>query len=121
MTSAFADEASRTGNDAALAEVLAGVFATRPAQHWEDAWWPPMSGASSRTANPGTVLQSAEFAGAADMLIEVEHPTFGEHVRLKPYIGLSPQRDRGRAGVVGGPAHRCDLRGSATPPRRSPT
>ena len=51
---------------------------------------------------PETVLQSAEFAGAADMLVEVEHPTFGEHVRLKPYIAFSRSATVAEPGSLAG-------------------
>ena len=51
---------------------------------------------------PESVLQSAEFAGAADMLVEVEHPTFGEHVRLKPYIAFSRSETVGEPGSLAG-------------------
>ena len=99
----FADEASRASNDAALAEVLAGVFATRPAQYWEDALLAADVGCVvAHREPPETVLQSAEFAGAADMLVEVEHPTFGEHVRLKSYIGLSRSETVAEPGSLAG-------------------
>ena len=83
--------------------------------------WRPTSGASWRTASrPRRVLQSAEFAGAADMLVEVEHPTFGEHVRLKPYIAFSRSATVAEPGVAGRAAHRCHPgASSATRPRRS--
>jgi crotonobetainyl-CoA:carnitine CoA-transferase CaiB-like acyl-CoA transferase len=99
----FADEASRSVNDAALAEVLAGVFAGRPAQHWEDTLLAGDVGCVvAHREPPETVLQSAEFAGAADMLVEVEHPTFGEHVRLKPYIGFSRSETVAEPGSLAG-------------------
>jgi crotonobetainyl-CoA:carnitine CoA-transferase CaiB-like acyl-CoA transferase len=99
----FADEASRSVNDAALVEVLAGVFAGRPAQHWEDTLLAADVGCVvAHREPPETVLQSAEFAGAADMLVEVEHPTFGEHVRLKPYIGFSRSETVAEPGSLAG-------------------
>jgi crotonobetainyl-CoA:carnitine CoA-transferase CaiB-like acyl-CoA transferase len=86
----FVDEASRTANDLDLARVLEGVFAAKPAQHWEDSLLAADVGCVvAHREPPETVLQSAEFAGAADMLVEVTHPTFGDHVRLKPYISFS--------------------------------
>jgi crotonobetainyl-CoA:carnitine CoA-transferase CaiB-like acyl-CoA transferase len=99
----FGDEAVRSANDAALAEVLAGVFASRKAQEWED----DLSAADvgcvvAHREPPETVLQSAEFAGAADMLVEVEHPTFGEHVRLKPYISFSRSATIAEPGSLAG-------------------
>ncbi|MGA2474071.1 MAG: CoA transferase [Acidimicrobiales bacterium] len=99
----FADEESRAANDAVLAEVLAGVFAGRPAQHWEDKLLAADVGCVvAHREPPETVLQSAEFAGAADMLVEVEHPTFGEHVRLKPYIGFSRSESVAEPGSLAG-------------------
>ena len=51
---------------------------------------------------PEAVLQSKEFAGAADLLVQVEHPSFGEHVRLKPYIELSRSETLAEPGVLAG-------------------
>ncbi len=99
----FADEETRVANDAVLAEVLAGVFAGRPAQHWEDTLLAADVGCVvAHREPPETVLQSVEFAGAADMLVEVEHPTFGEHVRLKPYIGFSRSETVAEPGSLAG-------------------
>ena len=86
----FADEASRVANDDQLAEVLATAFAAGPAQHWEDTLLAADVGCMvAHREAPEVVLQSEEFAGAADMLVTVDHPTFGEHLRLKPYISFS--------------------------------
>jgi len=99
----FADEESRTANDGALAEVLAAVFAGRPAQYWEDTLLAADVGCVvAHRDPPETVLQSVEFAGAADMLVEVEHPTFGEHVRLRPYIGFSRSETVAEPGSLAG-------------------
>ena len=51
---------------------------------------------------PEAVLQSKEFAGAADLLVQVEHPAFGEHARLKPYIELSRSETLAEPGVLAG-------------------
>ena len=99
----FTDEESRTANDAALAELLAGVFVGKPAQHWEDTLLAADVGCVvAHREPPETVLQSAEFAGAADMLVEVEHPTFGEHVRLKTYVTLSRSETVAEPGSLAG-------------------
>ena len=55
------------------------------------------------------------------MLVEVEHPTFGEHVRLKPYIGLSRSETVAEPGSLAGQHTDAICASSATPPRRSPT
>jgi len=99
----FADEAGRVANDAALAEVLQDVFASQPAQHWEDLLLAADVGCVvAHREPPETVLQSAEFAGAADMLVEVEHPTFGQHVRLRPLIAMSRSATVAEPGSLAG-------------------
>jgi crotonobetainyl-CoA:carnitine CoA-transferase CaiB-like acyl-CoA transferase len=99
----FADEASRREHDEALAGALAAVFAGQPAQHWEDHLLARDVGCVVAHAEPPeVVLQSKEFAGAADLLVQVEHPTFGEHVRLKPYIELSRSETIAEPGVLAG-------------------
>jgi len=99
----FADEAARHSNDAALARELATVFASKPAQHWEDTLLAADVGCVvAHREPPESVLQSAEFAGAADMLVEVEHPTFGDHVRLKPYVSFSRSATVAEPGVLAG-------------------
>ncbi len=99
----FTDEEARSSNDAALAEVLAGVFAGKPAQHWEDLLLAADVGCVvAHRAPPESVLQSADFAEAGDLLVEVEHPTFGAHVRLKPYIAFSRSETVAEPGSLAG-------------------
>jgi crotonobetainyl-CoA:carnitine CoA-transferase CaiB-like acyl-CoA transferase len=99
----FTDEAARNVNDAALAQVLEGIFASKPAQHWEDTLLAADVGCVvAHREPPERVLQSAEFAGAADMLVEVEHPTFGEHLRLRPYVSFSRSATVAEPGVLAG-------------------
>jgi crotonobetainyl-CoA:carnitine CoA-transferase CaiB-like acyl-CoA transferase len=99
----FADETSRRAHDTDLAHVLAAVFAARPAQYWEDHLLSRDVGCVVAHAEPPeAVLQSKEFAGAADLLVQVEHPSFGEHVRLKPYIELSRSETLAEPGVLAG-------------------
>jgi crotonobetainyl-CoA:carnitine CoA-transferase CaiB-like acyl-CoA transferase len=99
----FADEGARRSNDAALGRELETVFASKPAQHWEDMLLAAGVGCVvAHREPPESVLQSAEFAGAADMLVEVEHPTFGDHVRLKPYVSFSRSATVAEPGVLAG-------------------
>jgi crotonobetainyl-CoA:carnitine CoA-transferase CaiB-like acyl-CoA transferase len=99
----FATGAARKSNDAALARELETVFASKPAQHWEDTLLAAGVGCVvAHREPPERVLQSAEFAGAADMLVEVEHPTFGDHVRLKPYVSFSRSATVAGPGVLAG-------------------
>jgi crotonobetainyl-CoA:carnitine CoA-transferase CaiB-like acyl-CoA transferase len=99
----FSDVTERTTNDNALSEVLATVFASRPAQHWEDIMLAADVGCVvAHREPPEIVLQSTEFARAADMLVTVQHPTFGEHLRLKPYISLSRNETVAEPGSLAG-------------------
>jgi crotonobetainyl-CoA:carnitine CoA-transferase CaiB-like acyl-CoA transferase len=86
----FRDTQSRHANASALADVLSTVFSKKPAQHWEDQLLGFDVGCVvAHKEPPEVVLQSKDFAVASDLLVEVEHPTFGEHVRLKPYVEMS--------------------------------
>jgi crotonobetainyl-CoA:carnitine CoA-transferase CaiB-like acyl-CoA transferase len=99
----FGDKAARHSNDAALARELESVFASKPSQHWEDTLLAAGVGCVvAHREPPESVLQSAEFAGAADMLVEVEHPTLGDHVRLKPYVSFSRSTTVAEPGVLAG-------------------
>jgi crotonobetainyl-CoA:carnitine CoA-transferase CaiB-like acyl-CoA transferase len=99
----FTDGTARQANDDELAQVLGDIFASKPAQHWEDVLLAAGVGCVvAHREPPERVLQSAEFAGAADMLVEVEHPTFGNHVRLKPYVSFSRSATVAEPGVLAG-------------------
>ena len=99
----FTDNAARQSNDGELAQVLEGIFASKPAKHWEDVLLAADVGCVvAHREPPESVLQSAEFAGAAEMLVEVEHPTFGNHVRLKPYVSFSRSATVAEPGVLAG-------------------
>jgi crotonobetainyl-CoA:carnitine CoA-transferase CaiB-like acyl-CoA transferase len=99
----FASEAARLANDAALAEVLEAVFAARPAQDWEDTLLAADVGCVvAHREPPEAVLQSSAFAGAADMLVQVDHPTFGDHVRLRPFVSFSRSASVAEPGSLAG-------------------
>jgi crotonobetainyl-CoA:carnitine CoA-transferase CaiB-like acyl-CoA transferase len=99
----FATEEARVANDGALAGVLEGVFATNTAQYWEDTLLAADVGCMVAHRNPPeSVLQSEQFARAADLLVEVDHPTFGEHVRLKPYVSFSRSTTVAEPGSLAG-------------------
>jgi crotonobetainyl-CoA:carnitine CoA-transferase CaiB-like acyl-CoA transferase len=86
-----------------LANELTTVFASQPAQHWEDLLLAHDVGCVVAHAEPPeAVLQSADFAAASDLLVTVEHPTFGEHARLKPLVELSRSETVAEPGVLAG-------------------
>jgi crotonobetainyl-CoA:carnitine CoA-transferase CaiB-like acyl-CoA transferase len=93
LAATLADDLDVSGlkdDDSALANALAALFRTKPAQHWEDHLLAHDVGCVVAHADPPeTVLQSKEFGWAADLLVEVQHPTFGDHVRLKPLVSFS--------------------------------
>lgn len=99
----FGDETARAENDGALIEVLTTTFATRPAQEWEDRLLSHDVGCVVvHEEPPEQVLQSEEFGRAHGLLVEVEHPTFGEHDRLVPLIACSRSATIAEPGVLNG-------------------
>jgi crotonobetainyl-CoA:carnitine CoA-transferase CaiB-like acyl-CoA transferase len=99
----FSDAESRRANASALAEVLSATFSTKPARYWEDHLLSYDVGCLvAHKEPPEAILQSKEFAVASDLLVEVEHPTFGEHVRLKPYVQMSRSSTVAEAGCLVG-------------------
>ena len=99
----FADEAGRREHDAELCAVLAGVFAGQPAQYWEDRLLGRDVGCVVAHAEPPeVVLQGKEFGAACDLLVQVEHPTFGDHVRFKPLVEFSRSTTVAEPGSLAG-------------------
>jgi crotonobetainyl-CoA:carnitine CoA-transferase CaiB-like acyl-CoA transferase len=99
----FSVEEARRTNASALIEVLSSVFSTEAAQHWEDHLLGHDVGCVvAHQEPPEAVLQSEAFAVASDLLVEVEHPTFGDHVRLKPYVAMSRSAMVAEAGCLNG-------------------
>ncbi|MFI5041029.1 MAG: CaiB/BaiF CoA transferase family protein [Acidimicrobiales bacterium] len=99
----FADEPRRRQHDTELGEILATVFRAKPGQHWEDHLLRHDVGCVVAHAEPPeSVLQSEEFAVASDLLVKVEHPTFGDHVRLKPYVAFSRSETVAEPGCLAG-------------------
>jgi crotonobetainyl-CoA:carnitine CoA-transferase CaiB-like acyl-CoA transferase len=86
----FVTEDLRRRHDPELADVLAATFRTGTAQHWEDTLLGEDVGCVvAHREPPESVLQSKDFAGASDLLVDVEHPTFGLHSRPKPFVEFS--------------------------------
>lgn len=93
--------AHASSDDSTLAEVLAAVFARKPAQHWEDHLLAHDVGCVVAHPEPvEAVLQSKEFGAACGLLVEVEHPTFGTHDRLAPLVEYSRSATVAEPGVL---------------------
>ena len=99
----FADAAARRAHDEELAEVLAGVLATRSADQWEASLSEAGVGcaevfhgsASEFTATTRSLLD-------AGLTFEVEDPTFGKVVRYGVPVKLSETPGRVAAGCLRG-------------------
>jgi crotonobetainyl-CoA:carnitine CoA-transferase CaiB-like acyl-CoA transferase len=99
----FTDSGRRRTQDDELAEVLAGVFRGRPAQHWEDHLLARDVGCVVAHAEPPeVVLQSKDFGAASDLLVEIEHPTFGDCVRLSTLVQMSRSATVAQPGSLAG-------------------
>lgn len=86
----FATAGARARNDDALADALAGVFATRDADEWERLLL--ARDVACVAVADGPVARAVMYdpvTREAGMLAEVEHPTFGVHRRLAPVVDLS--------------------------------
>jgi len=99
----FATAEARRRHDAELAEVLGGVFRTRPASTWEEELLAQGVGCVRVTEEtPFTYLLSDEFGRASGFVVEAEHPIYGEHLRVAPYLHLSRSRTQALGGCLNG-------------------
>lgn len=86
----FATAEARARNDDALARALAGVFATRAADAWEELLLARDVACVAVADGPvARAVMTDPVTREAGMLVDVEHPTFGVHRRLAPVVGLS--------------------------------
>jgi crotonobetainyl-CoA:carnitine CoA-transferase CaiB-like acyl-CoA transferase len=98
----FADEASRRDNDHALAELLGTTFLGKSAQQWEDQLLAHDIGCVRVAEESVEAVLQGEFGRDAGLLVEVDHPTFGTHDRLTPYIAFSRSATIAEPGVLAG-------------------
>jgi crotonobetainyl-CoA:carnitine CoA-transferase CaiB-like acyl-CoA transferase len=99
----FATRAVRDANATALIEVLSGLFATRPAQDWEDELLPQGIGCVRvTTTSIEAMLYDPAFGTASGYVVDVVHPTFDEHPRLAPYVRFSRSVTQALPGVICG-------------------
>ena len=98
----FTTVAGRRHNDAALGEVLEGVFATRTDEQWEH---------ELRAANVSCVAISqqapepnllGELGQACGFITTVNHPTFDDHPRMNGFMRLSDAPLTIKGGVLAG-------------------
>jgi crotonobetainyl-CoA:carnitine CoA-transferase CaiB-like acyl-CoA transferase len=99
----FADPALRHTNTKVLIDVLAALFASRPAQAWEDELLP--LGVACVALNTGSIeklMFDDSFGRASGYVVDVVHPTFEDHPRLAPYIRFSRSTTQALPGVLAG-------------------
>jgi crotonobetainyl-CoA:carnitine CoA-transferase CaiB-like acyl-CoA transferase len=108
--SRFATAQDRHTNDAALADVLAGVFAGKGNQQWEDELTALDVGCVAiLERNSESALQSDPFFEAG-YSVEAVSPIFDEHRRLAPLTRFSRSRTKADAGCTIGQHTRPVLR-----------
>ncbi len=85
----FATLEDREVHDAALAEVLGQVFATRAADAWEEFLLPRDVTCVSVTEEVPHEFLYTDFGRESGYVVEVEHPSLGPHPRLTPFWTFS--------------------------------
>ena len=99
----FATAAGRMEHDAALAEALAELFATRDALEWEHLLIPRGIGCVQASADtPGAFYRSDEQMRASGLVVEADHPVFGRTQRWGPTVRFSAAPDRFGGGTYAG-------------------
>ena len=99
----FVDAKSRTKNADALFDVLAPVFARRPAAAWESELLAHGVGCTKLHLGFSEEMMLAEdFGRASGYIVDVVHPTFEEHPRLAPFVRFSRSATQAQPGVLAG-------------------
>jgi crotonobetainyl-CoA:carnitine CoA-transferase CaiB-like acyl-CoA transferase len=100
----FATAAGREEHSAALAAALSQAFKTADAKAWEAKL--TAIDLACVAVDPGpshnTLMLPGGLAEQLEMSIQVEHPMFGEHPRLKPVVTFSRSATRAEPGVLVG-------------------
>ena len=101
----FALEADRHINDAALADVLAGVFSKRGKDEWQrDLTAADVACVAVTTGLNEPILISEDFGRASGYIADVRHPVFDDHPRLAPVVRFSRSATQALPGTLCGTA-----------------
>jgi crotonobetainyl-CoA:carnitine CoA-transferase CaiB-like acyl-CoA transferase len=98
----FATPEARSHNDAALAEVLAGVFAGRPAAEWEEELTAAGVGCVRAAEEQPAVVIQTDPALAAEYATTAMSPIFEEHLRVDPPFRFSRSATQAKGGCLAG-------------------
>jgi crotonobetainyl-CoA:carnitine CoA-transferase CaiB-like acyl-CoA transferase len=102
---------SRAANDEVLAEALAAVFKTRPADEWESVLTDAdVACVRADEGMPAEVFDRSEHMRENGFVTEVEHLRFGPHWRTGALVNFSETPARPGAGVLAGQHTRPILR-----------
>ena len=86
----FATGAMRAENDSELSAELTRLFAGNSSSYWEEQLLGADVGAITiDRRRPEAVFMADDFGGQAGWVAPIEHPTFGDCVRLTPHVELS--------------------------------
>ena len=85
----FASATARTEHDAELAAEIGKVFATRPADLWEQLLTAAGVACVRADSDVGTFLEEHPQAASNRMVVEVDSPRFGKYLRHGAIIGFS--------------------------------
>jgi crotonobetainyl-CoA:carnitine CoA-transferase CaiB-like acyl-CoA transferase len=90
----FANATARTGHDAELAAEIGKVFATRPANMWEQVLTAAGVACVRADSDIGEFLEEHPQAAATGMVREVDSPRFGKYLRHGAIINFSAAPER---------------------------
>ncbi|MBO0732455.1 MAG: CoA transferase, partial [Acidimicrobiaceae bacterium] len=99
----FSSAEARRTNDAALAQLLAAVFATRGKNDWQRELTAADVACVAVTTGPNEpILMSGEYGRASGYIADVHHPVFEDHPRLAPVVRFSRSATQAKPGVLCG-------------------
>ena len=96
----FASRLDRLQHQPALAELLAGVFATRSAEEWERDLVPAGIGCVAVAEAPPEAVLLGELGRSSGILADIVHPIFDEYPRLGPLVRVSRSATVAQAGCL---------------------
>jgi crotonobetainyl-CoA:carnitine CoA-transferase CaiB-like acyl-CoA transferase len=85
----FSSSIARVEHEKVLAEAIAKVFATRTADHWEELLAGAGVACVRADRDVGSFLEEHPQAAANQMVVEVDSPRFGKHLRHGAIVSFS--------------------------------
>ena len=98
----FSSSMARVEHEKELAEAIANVFATRTADHWEELLAGVGVACVRADRDVGSFLEEHPQAAANQMVVEVDSPRFGKHLRHGATVSFSAAMGRFAHGAFPG-------------------